>query len=287
MRLSEAFEAYRSDVILMKNQSRKTEENHRFVQKSLINFLGDSPVELITFEMIREWKLDLDKTRSSSTVRNYVIKLRVVLAYLRLKGETCLHPDLIPVPQRQQTIPAYVSKEDVQKLIDSNNVPRSNPVNNLRNMAMVSLLYASGIRVSELCSMNRDSVKPDGTFTIIGKGGKARLCFTDERTRTLINTYLGLRDDDNKALFTGKFASHRMTPGNVQEVFRSMRRRCGMEGVHPHTMRHSFATQLLQANMNIRYVQALLGHNSLDTTMRYTHVTNPDLKKAYEKHHLI
>lgn len=275
MNLSEAFDSYLLDVIVYRNQSPKTEENHRIVKKNLLSHFGDIDVCTLTFPMIRDWKLGLDKGRSPETVRNYIIKLRVVLAYLRKQGVGCIDTDIIPIPQRRDKVPVFITKEQVSKLIDS--------TCKLRNKAIISLLFSSGIRVSELCRLDIGDIK-DKRFTVVGKGGKARLCFVDDRTDVYIRKYLRTRTDNDSALFISGWG--RITPGNVQEMFKYARRKADLPNVHPHTMRHSFATSLLQSNMNIRYVQTLLGHASLVTTQMYTHVVDFDLEKAYNEHHI-
>lgn len=270
---------YRDDYIVFRNQSSKTEENHFIAMKSLILFAGDLDITQLSFEKIRDWKISMDKSKSSITVRGYIIKLRVVLKYLKERGYDVVDPEAIPVPQRGDTIPEWISPEEVKKLIDATSV--------LRNKCIISLLYASGIRVSELCSLNRDSIR-EGAFTLLGKGKRARLCFVDERTQKLLDKYLAQRTDNNPALFIGKYDTHRLTSNNTQEIFRIVRKAAGFtHTISPHTMRHSFATNLLRSNTNIRYVQELLGHQSLETTQMYTHIVNEDLRKVYNKHHSI
>lgn len=276
MTLSEAFDAYCMDVIVYGNQSPKTEENHRIVKKNLLLYFGDIDICTLTFPMIRDWKLDLDKGRSSDTVRNYIIKLRVVLAYLRKQGVDCIDPDIVAIPKRHDKVPDFITKEEVVKLIDA--------TSKVRNKAIISLLFSSGVRVSELCKLDIGDIK-DGRFTIIGKGGKARLCFVDKRSALYIKKYLRSRKDNENALFMSSWG--RMTPGNVQEIFKYARKKADLPNVHPHTMRHSFATNLLSTNMNLRHVQVLMGHASLETTQMYLHVTDPDLEEAYANHHTV
>lgn len=274
--LSEAFDSYR-EIILYKNQSPKTEEGNGLCSRALIEYFGDIPIESLTYPMIRNWKQYLDKGRSSSTVRGYIIKLRVVLNYLYDEGQPVLNPRKIPVPKRQDTVPAFITKEEVQLLIDS--------CTTLRAKAIVSLLYSSGARVSELCSLNRDSIH-DGMFTIVGKGGFARLCFVDPRSCNFIKLYLKTRKDNDPALFISRLSHKRITPSNVQEVFRHLKKKTGIEA-HPHTMRHSFCTNLLKTNCNLYYVQRLMGHKSLQTTENYLHCADFDLKAAYDNHHTV
>lgn len=274
--LTEAFELYRLDYIVFRNQSKKTEENHYVCLRALVLFFGDVPVSSLTFENVRDWKLHLDDRRSPATVRNYIIKLRVVLAHLKKKGLNVLDPDLIPVPKRVEVVPIFLTREQVAICIAS--------TRRIKNKAIISLLYASGIRVSELCALNRGSIR-DGKFTVVGKGGKPRLCFLDERTKVLLELYLEERTDNHPALFLTD-AGQRITPGVIQETFKSVRKVSGIE-VHPHTLRHSFATDLLMNNANMRYVQVMLGHSSLQTTQIYTHVVDNDLEAVYKSSHRI
>lgn len=278
MTLSEACEAYRRDVIVFQNQSKKTEENHYIAVKSLLEFLGDMEISSLQFEHVRKWKEHLDKNRSPATVRNYIIKLRVILAHTLKLGVKCLDPDLIAVPKRPEKVPTFISSEQVSQLISS--------TNKIKNKAIISLLYASGIRISELCRLDRSDIRDDGTFTVVGKGGKPRLCFTDERTRTLIDLYLESRTDNNPALFLAEYGQKRITSGTIQETFKTIRKRSGIE-CSPHTLRHSFATNLLKNNANMRYVQVMLGHQSMQTTQMYTHVVDLDLQEVYQKHHTV
>lgn len=279
MRLSDGFARYKQDVIIFRNQSAKTEETHDYVAKALIKFLGDKLITELSFEDVRKWKIHLSKDRSPSTVRGYIIRVRVVLAYLRLIGIDCLNPELVGVPKRTDKVPEFISKEEVVKLIAGTNI--------IRNKAIISLLYGSGIRVSECCNLNIGDIR-DNSFTVVGKGGKARLCFIDERTQLLLDLYLDSRSDNNPALFTGKYDSHRITPGNIQEIFRFTRKSAGFTSqIHPHTLRHSFATNLMINGMHIYGIQKLLGHASIQTTQMYLHVVDPHLQADYAKYHTV
>lgn len=290
MTISQAFEAYRQDIIVFQNQSKKTEENHMICCRALLVFFGDVDITSLNFAMVRDWKEELSKRRSAETVRNYIIKLRVVLDYLIKRGMPVLSPEQIPVPKRTDKVPHFIAKTDVAKLIQAVSQRKAGyqAENRLRNQAIISMLYASGIRVTELCNLNRADLQEQNSFTVVGKGGKARLCFFDDRARCYLNAYFQVRHDDNPALFIQSQNGLRITAGNVQEIFRGAWKRAGLDRpVHPHTLRHSFATNLLRNNANIRYVQTLLGHSSLETTQMYTHVVDTDLRKAYNNFHTI
>lgn len=283
--ISDIFELYRQDYIVFKNQSAKTEENHMICGRALVRHFGDIPAGDLTFEMIRDWKNYLSKNRTEATVRNYIIKLRVTLAYARKRVFEVIDPETIPVPQRADIVPEYITPEEVQALIDSWCGCRQSRVKVIRSQAMISLLYGSGIRVSELINLDQAHIIND-SFTVVGKGGKARLCFVDERTSDLLRAYLRLRRDNHQALFVTEDKHVRIKPETVQCSVRSAAKRAGINRhITPHTLRHSFATDFIRHNGNVRHLQELLGHKSLETTAHYAHVVNEDLRKSFEAHH--
>lgn len=289
--ISDAFELYRVEYIVFRNQSARTEEMHGVALKSLVKFTGNIFISELTFDLVRKWKDQLSKTMSQNTVRGYIIKLRVVLAHIRAHGYTeVLDPVLIGVPKRAETAVNFITPLEVQELIDCVFAPRAgySAAKRFRNRAIISLLYASGLRVSELCGLDRLSIQDDGTFTILGKGGRARLCFIDDRAAMHIREYLISRNDNNPALFISELTGKRISKGTVQEIFRNAKNKAGFsKPVHPHTLRHSFATNLLRNNTNLMYVRDFLGHSSIQTTQMYTHVVNEDLKKIYRDKHTV
>lgn len=287
MKLSEAFATYRLEVILYRNQSRKTEEHHQVALKSLIRFAGDLEIENLTFDTVRRWKNALELQRKSSgTIYGYIVRLRCVLAYLGKQGHDCLHPDQIPPPKRIKRAPGFLTEQEVWLLIRTALETRGK-FKAKRNAAIVSLIFSSGIRVSELVRMNRSDVHYD-TFVVFGKGGKSRPCFIDARTRELLNAYLALRKDHSEALWVSEATRERLTVGIVQLVFRNLRQRSGItKHVTPHTERHSFATNFLRNNGNMRYLQVMMGHESLETTQIYAQVVDEDLRSVHNKYHTI
>lgn len=278
MLLSEAFTSYARDVIAFKNQSRKTTEMSALAFKSLQKHVGNIDVSLLTFEHVRKWKEKLeDERKSVNTIRGYIIKLRCVLTYLRKLRIECIDTDLIPVPKRIETVPAWLTPEEVSLLIEC--------CSNIRGKAILSLLYASGIRVSELCSLNRDQLH-EGRFTIIGKGQKARLCFYDSRASMYIKKYLLSRHDNSPALFIQRTSSSRIRPAGVQEICIAARKKAELgKTVTPHSFRHSFATDLMSNGLPIYSLSRMMGHTSIQTTATYLNVTNPRLQEEYLRFH--
>lgn len=278
--LSLAFGCYARNVIAFRNQSAKTQEHHNVTLKSLTSFLGDIPISSLSFDKVRDWKLSMEaRNLSVITIRGYLIKLRVVLAYLESKGYSVLSPVQIPLPKRIDTLPSVLTPEQVQLLIDSTLKPR--------NKAIISLLYSTGLRVSELCSLNCNNVA-ESYFTVVGKGGRSRICFIDQRSASLIKQYLRQRRDNSPALFISPFNGLRMTPGNVQEIFKYARKKAGFNfPVHPHTMRHSYASNLMINGIDLYQLMKLMGHSSLQTTQIYLTITDKHLAEDYEKYHSV
>lgn len=281
MYISEAFELYREDFIIPKNQSQKTEEAHINCMRSLIKFLGDIQIEDLTRENVREWRRFI--LRTCNTDRNHVIKLRVVLSYLIEEGYSVISPSKIQVPKRADPIVRFLTPEQVKLFIDSNNSRAR--TTRVRNKAMMSLLYSSGIRVSELCRLDKADVTGKNFFTISGKGGVAAPSFIDHRTQVYIMTYLRMREDNNPALFINENGK-RIRPLNVQEVFENVSKVTGIKAT-PHTMKHSFCTNLMRNGADIRHVQRLAKHKSIQTTEKYLHVMDNELSGLYKQFHTV
>lgn len=291
MLVSEAFELYRVEHIVYLNQSQRTEEMSANACKTLLRFIGkDIQVSELTFEIIRKWKEDLEKTHSQNTVRGYILKLKVVVKHLNHREVPgVINHEMIGLPKRKQVVVEFLTEKEVCLMLQYCRKSRRCIGNNaLRNQAIIALLYASGIRLSELIAMNIGDIRDDGTFTVVGKGDKPRLCFSDQRSRRLIDKYIEVRTDDCKALFISEQTLDRISKSTMQYMIRNVARSAGIEKrVHPHIMRHSFATNLLRNNTNLLYVKQFLGHESVQTTEMYTHVVDEDLRRVYCKFHTI
>ena len=291
--LSEAFELYRKDVIVYKNQSGKTEEMNQCAMKSIVAFLGDIPIAELEFDQVRKWTTDLRKTRTSNTVRGYILKLRVVLKYLKARGYECLDAEAVGIPKRDSRVVDYLEVGEVEAMLHAvfQKGPDYSRFKRYRNRAIIALMFSAGLRNGELCNMECTQIK-DGvdSFTVIGKGNKPRVCFIDPVTHRHIDEYLALRDDPYPALFVSEQQKGRekINPGVVQMVVKNAATKAGLDkNIHPHTLRHSFATDLLRNNTNIVYVKELLGHASIQVTMTYTHVVDEDLHQIHRLKHTV
>ena len=277
MLISNAFDSYKKNYMAVRHQSIRILETHEVCKRQLVQFLGDKDMAEITIDDVARWEKWLNKSRCLNTVRNYITRLRVVADYMALLGLPSIKAALIPIPRREATVPAFLTPSEVEAMIACSY--------SLRNAFTISLLYSSGIRLSELIQLNRGQIV-DRQFTVIGKGNKPRLCFIDERTEHLMEHYLRTREDRADALIISAQNKARMTPTNVQLLIRNSAMRAGItKKVTPHTLRHSFATNFLRNNGNMRYLSTMLGHASLDTTMMYAHVVDNDLKEQYKKYH--
>lgn len=279
MKISEAFRLYEENYILVRNMSLRLVETHHRVGVKMVEILGDKDISKLTLDDIGKFYKRVSVGRSINTVRNDMTAVRQTLRYLRLLEYDCLNPELVAIPKRRDTVPAFLTSEEVTNMIEK--------AYNLRNKVVISLLYSSGIRLSEMIQLDRGSII-DRSFTVVGKGGKARLCFIDERTEMLINEYLQERTDCCEALIISYKNKARMTASNVQMLIKNSAKRAGIEKrVTPHTLRHSFATNFLQNNGNMRYLSQMLGHANLNTTARYAHVVDVDLRRQYMQFHTV
>lgn len=281
MRISEAYYRYIREYLEIKGVDENQLVHYRAGVRIWCETIGDTELRDISLDDVAMYKTILrtyGRHRCENTVRNYICDLRMVLKYWKLRNEDCLNYELIPAPHREPVVPAFLTAEEVDKIINSTDI--------IRTKFIVSLLYASGIRVSELVQLNRDTIK-NGCFTVIGKGRKPRICFLDARSEFYMEKYLSSRKDRLDALIITKDGT-RASASTIQMVIRNATARAGItKKVSPHTLRHSFATNYVSNGGNIRHLADLLGHESLNTTAHYTHLVNNDLMREYQLHHSI
>lgn len=287
MKLSEAFDKCENYMVL-KGYSIRVLETHGFVKRNMIEALGDIEVEELDVDKIHKWYNGLlfyrtpdgkPAKRAANTLRCYILRVRVVLKYAQMMGVRCMDYNMVPVPRREDITRTFLTEKEVAAMIDN--------AYNLRNKFVISLLYSSGIRLSEMISLDRGQIV-DRKFTVVGKGRKSRLCFIDDRTQEIMEEYLATRDDDCPALIVSEMYKARMSPSNVQLLVKNTAKRAGIERrITPHVLRHSFATNFMSNNGDIRPLSQLLGHASLDTTAIYTHLVDNSLEQKYRQFHTI
>lgn len=242
----------------------------------------------ITEGNIREFRLALAREDlKKATQGQYVIALRSFLKYLAKRGHETVPPErieLLKAPARQVEI---ISHAELARLLDA---PDTATLAGLRDKAVLELFFSTGLRLSELCALDRFVDLKKGELTVRGKGGRVRLVFLSPTARAAIGAYMERRTDAETPLFVsilkGKVIG-RMTPRAVERMLARCGTRAGIVGkkLSPHTLRHCFATDLLSNGADIRSVQEMLGHASIATTQIYTHVTNKRLREVYKAFH--
>ena len=204
-----------------------------------------------------------------------------------------LDPEAIGIPKRDSHVVDYLEIDEVKQLLHASfkkGVGYSK-FKRYRNRAIIALLFSAGLRNGELCQMDRHQIK-DGinSFTVIEKGDKPRVCFIDDVAHRYIDEYLALRNDPYPALFVSEQmkGADRIHPGVVQMIVKNCAKKAGLsKDIHPHTLRHSFATDLLRKNTNLAYIRDFLGHASIQVTTAYTHVVNEDLHEIHKAKHTV
>jgi len=260
-----------------------------------------SRVEDIDLELIRRYRLYLAhlRTRNGLLLKRvsqsyHIIALRAFLRYLLVKRDIpTLSPDKIELPKQNSRSVSFLDPEQIQRLLNS---PQISNELGLRDKAILETLFSTGLRVSELVKLNRDQLDLERKeFGVKGKGNKLRVVFLSDTAAQWIERYLQARKDHFKPLFirysgavdTQKNGEKmRLTARSVQRIVSKYAKRSGLPiEVTPHTLRHSFATDLLISGADIRSVQEMLGHESIRTTQVYTHVTNRHLKEVHKAFH--
>ena len=310
MKLSEAIRQFLEHCEIEKNQSAKTLMNYNHYLTRFLEFTGEIEIKKIDLPLIKKYRLFLNRLTvkngedlSIKTQNYHIIALRAFLKYCVKQDWESLEPEkveLSKIPDRQVE---YLDRDELERLF---NAVDTEKITGVRNRAILELLYSTGLRISELVSLNRDQVNLDRKeFQVRGKGRKMRIVFISERATEWIKEYLNMRDDNYDPLFLNhrrarnvetrdlasqKLNTHgehrRLTEYTIQEMVRVTAYKAGIvKKVTPHVLRHSFATELLLNGADIRSVQEMLGHSSITTTQIYTHITNKKLKEVHEKFH--
>lgn len=278
----------------------KTAENYEFYLNRFVEFAGDITPDAINPELIRKYRLWLNRLKSNTgdelsliTQSYHLIALRGYLKYLSRRDIPSMSPDKIELPKTHRKQVTFLSHDEVRRLIEGIDTTAES---GLRDRAILELLFSSGLRVSELVNLNRDHVNTKRReFMVRGKGQKDRPIFLSQTAADHIENYLSTRHDSLAPLFisysknvspdtTGDY--RRLSARSIQRMISRYARLAGItKHVSPHTMRHSFATDLLMNGADLRSVQSMLGHSNIATTQIYTHVTDAHLKEVYEKFH--
>lgn len=300
MYLSELIMDFVESLEVERGRSQKTAENYHLYLERLVEFAGDIEVDKITAELVRKYRLWLNRYKNenggelSLITQNYhLIALRNFLKYCAKRDIATLTADKVELPKTRRRQVSFLTTEETERLIESVD---TSTTTGLRDRAMLELLFSSGLRVSELTNLNRDHINLQrGEFMVRGKGQKDRPVFISPEATEWLALYLKSRNDSAVPLFvrysgfkTGdeRGESFRLTPRSVQRLVQHYARMAGItKHVSPHTLRHSFATDLLMNGADLRSVQSMLGHSNISTTQVYTHVTDQHLKEVHAKFH--
>jgi site-specific recombinase XerD len=285
---------------LEQNRSSKTIRNYSHYLNRLSDYAGEIKLSDIDEELIRKWRMWLNRLGTntsdemSKVTQNYhLIALRSFLRFCAKRGFDALSADKIELSRTKRPQVTFLNPEELERLAAQ---PKTETLNGLRDRAIIELLFSSGLRVSELVGLDRDHINlKRREFMVRGKGQKDRPIFISPEAAEWIGKYLEKRQDNTKPLFirysgnkkvdlTGNY--HRLTARSIQRMVARYALLAGItKHVSPHTLRHSFATDLLMNGADLRSVQAMLGHSNIATTQIYTHVTDPHLKAIHEKFH--
>jgi site-specific recombinase XerD len=276
-----------------KGRSIKTVENYdRYLSRFLAQTKISKPSHL-TEKMVREFRLWLNRQPGTSgdmkkkTQNYYLIALRAFLKYLRKLNIESLQPERIELAKVGGRDLDLITADELNRLIKG---PTGDSLQALRDRAIMELFFSTGLRVSELCSLNSDLDLTRDEFSVRGKGDKVRVVFLSSSAKKAVAEYLKKRGDMGEALFVsygraGK-ESQRLTPRSVERIVKHHAVKAGItRKVTPHVIRHSFATDLLEGGADLRSVQALLGHANIATTQVYTHVTDKHLREVHRAFH--
>jgi len=304
-----------------KNRSIKTRVNYERYLKKFLEFSKISKPEQISQDLTRQYRLWLnrqpvrpfDKTQGrqaqgkalkKNTQNYHLIALRNFLKYLAKRDIVVLTADKIELAKQSERQVVFLENNELERLLES---PEGASFKVLRDKAILELLFSTGLRVSELCGLNRDSINfsakdetspkggKSGEFAVRGKGDKIRLVFLSETAKTALKNYLQKRQDVDEALFIRNIPANnvsretsnlRLTSRSVERLIKYYAAKAGLsKKVTPHTLRHSFATDLLLNGADIRSVQELLGHSNITTTQIYTHITDKQLREVHQTFH--
>lgn len=268
-----------------KNASSHTILNYRIDLRAFRDFLGDTVLEKVDAITARKFLAELKQREyAKRTIARKLASLRSFFRFLSREGYLKSNPLLVTSsPKLDKRLPIFLDINQVARLIES---PRTTELLGLRDRAILETLYSTGVRVSELVSLNIERVDfIGGVVKVYGKGKKERITPIGDRALRAIREYLAKRSSKSKAIFLSK-KGRRLKDGDIRRLLDKYIHKLSLrEDVSPHALRHSFATHLLDKGADLRSVQELLGHINLSSTQIYTHVTAERLKSVYRKAH--
>jgi site-specific recombinase XerD len=313
MEINQAKRQFLEYVEIERGRSLNTVRNYDHYLDVFFKFGNIIHTSDINEEILREFRLHLNRskgvkikgqsqgTMKKSSQNYYLIALRSFLKYLRKRGITSMMPDVIELAKTGSRDIDPLSGDELKRFLDApmkQNLTEKKESKNsidetivrLRDHAILETFFSTGLRLSELCSLNRDLDLSKDEFSIRGKGDKVRVVFISDNARAALQEYLKARKDFAEPLFASlsfkKTGDARLTPKSIQRIVKHYAMIAGIsKRVTPHVLRHSFATDLLSNGADIRSVQVMLGHANIATTQVYTHVTDKQLREVHKKFH--
>lgn len=281
-----------------KNRSLKTVENYDRYLRRFFELTGAKTPPDITDELVRQYRLKLNRIKDRTgkelkkqTQAYHLIALRSFLKYLVRRDVKSLAPEKVELGKMPAQQIEFMEADELSRLLDA---PKGNTLEKLRDKAILELLFSTGLRVSELAALDRDSIDFNkDEFSVRGKGDKIRMVFLSPVAKEALKKYLDKRKGIDEALFTRVKGADQKKSENLRLAVRSVERlvkkyaaAAGItKKVTPHSLRHIFATDLLQGGADLRSVQMLLGHAQITTTQIYTHFTDKTLGDIHKKFH--
>lgn len=281
---------YLSYVRVEKGLARNSIESYERDLAKLSMWAAKNQFDIVklTRQDLREWMIDLGRTKLSvNSKRRLISVLRGFYKFLMIDGHNTKNPaENLDVPQKSRYLPKFLNQAEIELLLTE---PDVSTETGLRDKAILELMYSSGLRVSEVVTLQINDIDLDaGILTCKGKGSKTRRVPVGSSAVEWLKSYLALRRKKENVEVQNLFVTPSGTPLNRQAIFlfiKAYAAKCGLSDVSPHTLRHSFATHLVQNRADIRSVQQMLGHADISTTQIYTHMTDAHLRKSYEKFH--
>lgn len=283
-------------IEIERGRAVKTVENYDRYLTRFFAQMGIRDISDITVDSVREFRMWLNRQPGTGkeamkrrTQNYYLIALRAFLKYLRKRDIPGMSPEKIELAKTPERSLDLISSAELERLLGA---ASGDDERSLRDKAIMELLFSTGLRVSELCSLDSDLDLSRDEFSVRGKGDKVRVVFLSPAAKDAVRAYLKARKDMQEALFVSlprgaaKASPSRLTPRSVELLMKTYAAKAGItKKVTPHVLRHSFATDLLSNGADIRSVQQLLGHASINTTQIYTHVTDAHLREVHKKFH--
>lgn len=299
MNLQEAKRQFLEYIEIERGRSLLTVRNYDIYLDRFFKEAGVKDTSDITEDVLRQFRIQLNRapgkkvrgqsgaTMKKNTQNYHLIALRSFLKYLRKRNIPSLSPDAIELAKVGARELDLLSPAELARLLAA---PEGADEKALRDRAIMELFFSTGLRLSELCSLNADLDLSRDEFSIRGKGEKIRVVFLSEKAKEKINAYLKSRKDMAEPMFVNtaykKSEDSRLTPRSIERMISNYATKAGIsKKVTPHVLRHSFATDLLSNGADLRSVQMMLGHANIATTQIYTHVTNTQLKEVHKKFH--